>query len=190
MHRLYIRSVHGCMGPVAQARSLCRLHPETLYWTNLSEVPGLSMLLHVVRHCHVFQHCWVSHGVGVQMSEDLGHAGPLVLFESQLGGFFRGSWGRHPPGALLHHPGDPLCGLCTVLHPFPLHHPRQAYPLACRTRGIPHPQASYLAHKTDARRATCPQSLEGITQVVLQGLPEDWPESFMLKTLFKGSNHK
>ena len=76
------------MGHVAHARGLCRFHLEMLYWTFLSEVPGLS-IAHVFRHCNVIRYCWVSHGFGVQMSEDLGRTGALFLFESQLGGFFR-----------------------------------------------------------------------------------------------------
>ena len=106
----------GCMGPVTHARGLYRPLLEMLYWTFLCEVSGL-FIAHMIRHCHVIQHCWVSHGFGVLMIEDLGRAGALVLFESFHGGFFRGSWGRHHPGALLHHHSDLLCWLNTAQHP-------------------------------------------------------------------------
>ena len=45
--------------------------------------------------------------------------GALVLFESTHGGFFHGSWGRHPPGALLQTPVTPSVGSVQCCTPSP-----------------------------------------------------------------------
>ena len=58
--------ITGWLGPVAHVRGLYGPLLEMLYWTCLCEGSSLS-IANVIRHYHVIQHCWGSHGFGVLM---------------------------------------------------------------------------------------------------------------------------